>query len=71
MLTVEPEVADRFDFIGQHFDLTQEQVVKAAVAMLSGMIESRDPRALRFLQSIRDESHRSLDVALTAQHRGG
>lgn len=71
LLTVSPEVADRFDWIGQRFELTNEQVVTAAVAMLSGMIESRDERALRFMQMVHDDAHRSLDVQLTKIHRGG
>lgn len=70
LLTLPPEAADRYDWIAQRYELTQEQVAVAAVAVLSSMIESRDERALRFMQMIHDDAHRSMDAQLTTLHRG-
>jgi len=71
LLTIPAEAADRFDWVAQRFGLTQEQVAVAAVAVLSSMVEQRDPRAVRFLESVRDDAHRSLDAQLLTHHRGG
>jgi hypothetical protein len=71
LLTIPPEAADRFDWVAQSYELSQEQVAVAAVAMLSSMIESRDQRALQYMQMVRDQSHRSLDAQLTTHYRGG
>lgn len=71
MLTLPSEAADRFDFLTNRYELTQEQVVVAAVAVLSSMVEQRDPRALKFMDLVRADAHRSLDAQLLAQHRGG
>jgi hypothetical protein len=71
LLTIPPEAADRFDFLANRYALTQEQVVVAAVAVLSSMVEARDERALRFMQAVHDDAHRSLDAQLTTIHRGG
>lgn len=70
LLTIPPEAADRFDYVANRYELTQEQVVIAAVAMLSGMLENRDERATRFMESVRAHAHRSLDVALKPQYQG-
>lgn len=71
LLTIPAEAADRFDFLSRRYELTQEQVAVAAVAVLSSMVEQRDERALRFMQMVHDDAHRSLDAHLLKQHRGG
>lgn len=71
LLTISSEAADRFDWLANRYGLTQEQVAVAAVAVLSSMVEARDARALRFLEMVRADAHRSLDAQLTSQHRGG
>lgn len=71
LLTIPAEAADRFDWVAHRYELTQEQVAVAAVAMLSGMIESRDPRALKYMQMVHDQEHRTMDVSLLTQFRGG
>lgn len=71
LLTLPYEAAQRVDFLTSRFGISQEQAVVAAVAVLSSMVEQRDERALRFLQMVRDASHRSLDAHLLTQHRGG
>lgn len=71
LLTLPYEAAQRVDYLTGRFELTQEQAVCAAVAVLSSMVEQRDERALRFLGMVRDNAHRSLDAHLLTPHRGG
>lgn len=70
LITVPYEARQRFDHLAERYALTQEQVAVAAVAVLSSMVEQRDPRALTFMQSVHDDAHRSLDAHLLTQHRG-
>lgn len=71
LLTIPAEAADRFDWIGQQYELSQEQVAIAAIAMLTGMLAERNPRAMQFMQMVHDQEHRSMDVQLLTQYRGG
>jgi hypothetical protein len=64
LVTLPYEAAQRVDFLTSRYELTSEEAVVAAIAVLSSMVEQRDERALRFLGMVRAEAHRSLDAQL-------
>lgn len=70
LVTLPYEAAQRVDYLTSRYEITQEQAVCAAVAVLSSMVEQRDPRALQFMDMVKTHAHRSLDAHLVAPHRG-
>lgn len=70
LLTIPAEAADRFDWVAHKYEIPQEQVAIAAIAMLSGMIADRDPRALTFMDMIRSSVHTSMEFSATQKFQG-
>lgn len=62
VMTVPEPVAQRITYIGQRYELTPEQVVQAAVAALTGMLETKDDRALRFMRGVSDNAKAERDL---------